>query len=73
MVDIVEAARSRMTSLMRSMRRDDVVDEIDEKVASSHVKTLSKNLIRLLPLQDLKGDGLRRPALPIADVRRGSR
>jgi hypothetical protein len=72
-VDIVEAARSRMTSLMSSMRRDDIVDEIDEKIASSHVKTLPKNLIRPLPVQDLKGDGLQRPALPIADAHRRSR
>jgi hypothetical protein len=53
--------------------KDDVVDELDEKDASSRVKTLPKNLIRPLPVQDLKGRGFRRPALPIADARQRSR
>jgi hypothetical protein len=50
-----EAIRSRMMSLT-STRRDDVVDEIDEKVASTRVKTLPKNLICPLLVQDLKGE-----------------
>jgi hypothetical protein len=32
------------------------------------VKTLSKNLIRPLPVQDLEDEGFRRPALLIADA-----
>jgi spore coat protein CotF len=71
-VNDVEIARSKMTSLTRSMRRDDVVDEIDEKVTSSHVKTLPKNFIRPLTVHDLKGNGFERPTLPIADARRCS-
>jgi hypothetical protein len=33
------------------------------------VKTLPKNLIRPLPVQDLEDEGFRRPALLIADAR----
>jgi hypothetical protein len=32
------------------------------------VRTLPKNLIRPLPVQDLEGEGFRRPALLIADA-----
>jgi hypothetical protein len=56
-VDSVEAARSRMTSLTRSTRRDDIVDEIDEKIASNHVKTLPKNHICHLPRRISKAPG----------------
>jgi hypothetical protein len=31
-----------------------LIDEIDEKVTGSRVKPLPKNLIRPLPVQDLK-------------------
>jgi hypothetical protein len=33
------------------------------------MKTLPKNLIRPLPVQDLEDEGFRRPALLIADAR----
>jgi hypothetical protein len=36
------------------------------------VRTLPKNLIRPLPVQDLEGEGFRRPVHPIADARRRS-
>jgi hypothetical protein len=38
-------------------------------IMSSRVKTLPKNLIRPLPVQDLEDEGFRRPALLIADAR----
>jgi hypothetical protein len=38
----------------------------------SRVRTLPKNLIPPLPVQDLEGEGFRRPALPNADARRRS-
>jgi hypothetical protein len=38
------------------------------KITSSRVKTLPKNLIRPLPVQDLEDEGFRRPALLIADA-----
>jgi hypothetical protein len=44
----------------------------DDKIASICVRTLSKNLIRPHPMQDLEGDEFRRPALPVADARRRS-
>jgi hypothetical protein len=40
-----------------------------QKITSSRVKTLPKNLIRPLPVQDLEDKGFRRPALLIADAR----
>jgi hypothetical protein len=51
------------------------------KISSSRVRLedleqsredASQNLIRPLPVQDLEGEGFRRPALPIADARRRS-
>ena len=39
-----------------------------QMITSSRVKTLPKNLIRPLPVQDLEDEGLRRPALLIADA-----
>jgi hypothetical protein len=39
-----------------------------QKITSSRVKTLPKNLIRPLPVQDLEDEGFRRPALLIADA-----
>jgi hypothetical protein len=46
---------------------------VDEKNARSRVKTLPKNFIRPLSVQNLEGDGFQRLALLIADVRRRSR
>jgi hypothetical protein len=40
-----------------------------QKITSSRVKTLPKNLIRPLPVQDLEDEGFRRPALLIAYAR----
>jgi hypothetical protein len=40
-----------------------------QKITSSRVKTLPKNLIRPLPVQDLEDEGFRKPALLIADAR----
>jgi hypothetical protein len=39
-----------------------------QMITSSRVKTLPKNLIRPLAVQDLEGEGFRRPALLIADA-----
>jgi hypothetical protein len=61
-----------MTSLTRSTRRDDVIDKINEKTVSSQVKTLPKNLLRPLLVQELKGNEFWRPALPIANARHHS-
>jgi hypothetical protein len=54
-----------------------IVDDVDaagfdDKIASNRVSTLPKNLIRPLPMQDLEGEGFRRPGLPIVDARRRS-
>jgi hypothetical protein len=54
-VDDVEAAKSAGSTR--------------QKITSSRVKTLPKNLIRPLPVQDLEDEGFRRPALLIADAR----
>jgi hypothetical protein len=43
-----------------------------QKITSSRVRMLPKNLIRPLLVQDLEGEGFRRRALPIADARRRS-
>jgi hypothetical protein len=40
-----------------------------QKITSSRVKTLPKNLIRPLPVQDLEDEGFRRPALLIPEAR----
>jgi hypothetical protein len=40
----------------------------NQQITSSRVKTLPKNLIRSLPVQDLEDEGFRRPALLIADA-----
>jgi hypothetical protein len=53
-----------MTSKQRSQQ-----SRRGQKITSSRVKTLPKNLIRPLPVQDLKDEGFRRPALLIADSR----
>jgi hypothetical protein len=45
-------------------------NKINEKITSSHVRALPKNLILPLPVQHIEGDGIRRPALPIVDARR---
>jgi hypothetical protein len=39
-----------------------------QKITSSRVRMLPKNLIRPLPVQDLEGEGFRRPDLLIADA-----
>jgi hypothetical protein len=54
-VDDVEAAKSAGSTR--------------QKITSSRAKTLPKNLIRPLPVQDLENEGFRRPALLIADAR----
>jgi hypothetical protein len=53
----------------RSSRVNDVSGRVDEKNASSRMKTLPKNFICRLLVQDLKDDGFRRSALPVADAR----
>jgi hypothetical protein len=40
-----------------------------QKITSSRVRTLPKNLIHPLLVQDLEGKGFLRPALLIADAR----
>jgi hypothetical protein len=40
-----------------------------QKITSSRVKMLPKNLICPLPVQDLEDEGFRRPALLITDAR----
>jgi hypothetical protein len=44
---------------MTSKQRGDDVEAagFDDKIASSHVRTLPKNLIRPLSVQDLEGEG----------------
>jgi hypothetical protein len=59
-VDDVEAVESMTTSTAGSTRR-------------SRAVTLPKNLIRHVSRQHLEGDGVRRPALPIADACQRSR
>jgi hypothetical protein len=44
-----------------------MVDEVNQ-ITSSRVKTLPKNLIRPLLVQDLEGEGFRRLAFLIADA-----
>jgi hypothetical protein len=44
-------------------------DRRGQKIMSSRVRTLPKNLIHPLLVQDLEGEGFRRPALLIADAR----
>jgi hypothetical protein len=75
-VDNTEAARS--TTLKQRIRRRRQQDRrrqdsrVDEKNASSRVKTLTKNLIRLLSVHDLEGNGFQIPVVPVADARRRS-
>jgi hypothetical protein len=58
---------------VEALGADDVeATGFDDKIVSSCVKTLPKNLIRPLPVQDLEGEGFWRPALPSIDARRRS-
>lgn len=53
-------------------RRDDELDEFEDAIEQSR-RALTKNLIRLLSVQDHRGCGFRRPALPFFSAHRRSR
>jgi hypothetical protein len=62
-------------ALARRSRRSDAPfgrRAVVEALGAVARRTLPKNLIRLLPVQDRKDEGFRRPALPNAGARRRS-
>jgi hypothetical protein len=70
---IDDAGRNQQGRRRRSSGADDVeAAGFDDKIASSRVRMVLKNLICPLLVQDLKGEGFQRPALPIEDARRWS-
>jgi hypothetical protein len=61
-----------MAPLMRSMRRDHVVDEIDKKVASNRVKIITKKTLFASPGVGSRRQRIQKLALPIVDACRHS-